>query len=87
MKDELLTIPGVDKSISKDLEDIGIYKVSDLKDKGPEEMYLSSNMAKGFVQDKCLLYTFRCAVYFASHKEHDPHLLKWWNWKGKLLSL
>lgn len=27
--------------------------------------------------DRCMLYVFRCAVYY----EHDPELLKWWNWK------
>jgi hypothetical protein len=31
--------------------------------------------------DRCVLYTFRCAVYFASESKHDPELLKWWNWK------
>jgi hypothetical protein len=29
-----------------------------------------------------VLYVFRCAVYYAGHREHDPELLKWWNWKG-----
>jgi hypothetical protein len=24
---------------------------------------------------------FRCAVYYAGHREHDAELLKWWNWK------
>nr|WP_321429915.1 helix-hairpin-helix domain-containing protein [uncultured Methanolobus sp.] len=28
-----------------------------------------------------MLYVFREAVYFASNEEHDPELLKWWNWK------
>jgi hypothetical protein len=31
--------------------------------------------------DPCVLYVFRCAVYYASHEVHDPDLLKWWNWK------
>ncbi|WP_394701143.1 helix-hairpin-helix domain-containing protein [uncultured Methanolobus sp.] len=31
--------------------------------------------------DRCMLYVFREAVYFASNEEHDPELLKWWNWK------
>ncbi|NIV18422.1 MAG: pathogenicity locus, partial [Woeseiaceae bacterium] len=26
------------------------------------------------------LYVFRCAVYYASEEDHDPELLKWWNW-------
>lgn len=31
--------------------------------------------------DRCMLYVFRCAVYYASSEQHDPELLKWWNWK------
>jgi len=29
---------------------------------------------------------FRCAVYFAGSKTHDPDLLKWWNWQDTNLS-
>jgi hypothetical protein len=78
---ELLQIPGIGKSIAKDLQDLGIYTISDLKNKDPEKLYEAANNQKGVIQDRCLLYTFRCAVYFASHKTHDPKLLKWWNWK------
>ena len=28
-----------------------------------------------------MLYTFRCAVYYASTPRPKPALLKWWNWK------
>ena len=31
--------------------------------------------------DRCVLYVFRCAVYFASNDRHDPKKLKWWTWK------
>ncbi|MBC8473125.1 MAG: pathogenicity locus, partial [Planctomycetes bacterium] len=31
----------------------------------------------------CMLYVLRCAVYYASNTEHDPDLLKWWNWKDR----
>lgn len=78
---ELRTIPGIGKSIAQDLYDIGIRKVSDLKDRDPQNLYDVSNKHAGAIQDRCLLYTFRCAVYFASNKKHDPELLKWWNWK------
>jgi Pathogenicity locus len=33
--------------------------------------------------DRCVLYVFRAAVYFASNKKHDEEKLKWWNWKDK----
>jgi hypothetical protein len=35
------------------------------------------------VQDRCLLYVFRGAVYFAETDEdkREREKLKWWNWK------
>jgi hypothetical protein len=81
---ELQTIPGIGKSISLDLYRMGIHRVSDLKNKNPEKLYAQSNHQKGAVQDRCLLYTFRCAVYFSKTKNPNPTLLKWWNWKDTL---
>lgn len=80
---ELMTIPGVGKSIAKDLQNIGITSVSDLKGKDPQKLYDQSNKFAGCVQDRCLLYVFRGAVYFAETKPslQDPYKLKWWNWK------
>ncbi len=37
-------------------------------------------------QDRCLLYVFRGAVYFASRTRPDPELLKWWNWSDAALA-
>lgn len=80
---ELMTIPGVGKSIANDLLNIGIYNISELKNKDPEILYNLSNKFAGCVQDRCLLYVFRCAVYFSKtpKDKHDPEKLKWWNWK------
>lgn len=78
---ELRQIPGVGASIANDLINIGITKVSDLKNKDPEWLYKQSNAFAGCVQDRCLLYVFRCAVYYASETKHDKEKLKWWNWK------
>lgn len=80
---ELKTIPGVGQSIANDLVNIGIEKISDLKGKDPEFLYDKSNQFAGAVQDRCLLYVFRCAVYFADtpQEELEPEKLKWWNWK------
>jgi hypothetical protein len=80
---ELMQIPGVGKSIARDLMNIGITSIKQLKDKDPEKLYSASNSHAGAVQDRCLLYVFRCAVYYASHKKHDPKKLLWWNWKEK----
>ncbi len=78
---DLQIIPGVGPSIAKDLYDIGIRSVGDLKYKSPERLYEKSNTLVGTRQDPCLLYVFRCAVYYANTKHHDPEKLKWWNWK------
>jgi len=78
----LTIIPGIGKSIAQDLRHIGIFKVSDLKGKNPETLYRLSNEYVGVIQDRCLLYTFRCAVYFANGGR-DPEKLKWWHWKNE----
>ena len=78
---QLQIIPGIGKSIALDLWNIGIKEVKDLKGQDPEELYALSNRFAGTVQDRCLLYVFRCAVYYVSNESHDPELLKWWNWK------
>lgn len=82
---DLMIIPGVGKSISNDLYNIGIKSINDLKGKDPEKLYIKSNKHAGVVQDRCLLYVFRCAVYFAEtdSKKLKPEKLKWWNWKEK----
>lgn len=77
----LQIIPGIGKACAKDLWNLGIRQVSDLKKKDPEKLYAQLCKLQGVQVDRCMLYTFRCAVYFASHKTHDPEKLKWWHWK------
>jgi nucleotidyltransferase/DNA polymerase involved in DNA repair len=82
VKSESLTsIPGVGPRISLLLNDIGIHRVSDLKGRNPENLYKQVITTRGKPIDRCVLYTFRCAVYFASNRNHTPSKLKWWNWK------
>ncbi len=80
-KDELQTIPGVGPSIAIDLRELGIRHVADLKGRDPEQMYQELIVRRGKHQDRCLLYVFRCAVYFARTRHPDPEKLKWWKWK------
>ncbi len=82
---ELKQIPGVGNSLASDLYNIGIKSVSDLKGKSPESLYNKSNEFVKSVQDKCVLYVFRCAVYYANteKKKREKEKLKWWNWKDK----
>ena len=78
---ELQIIPGVGKCLSQVLVDLGYRKVDDLKDSDPEEMYQNLMALRGHHIDRCVLYVFRCAVYYASNSVHEPESLKWWNWR------
>ncbi len=80
-KSALEEIPGVGPSIAADLESMGITRVAQLKRRSPEALYKKLCEQTGTRQDPCVLYTFRCAVYYASNARHDPEKLKWWNWK------
>jgi nucleotidyltransferase/DNA polymerase involved in DNA repair len=79
--ESLLNAPGIGPRIASLLNDIGVKKISDLNNRNPEELYRKLEDSKGTHIDRCVLYTFRCAVYYASNKQHEPSKLKWWNWK------
>jgi hypothetical protein len=80
---ELQIIPGVGKRLSQDFVDLGYRKAEDLRGEDPERMYQNLCSQRGQHIDRCVLYVFRCAVYFASNSLHEPELLKWWNWKDR----
>lgn len=82
---DLTQIPGVGKSLADDLINIGIYSVAELNGKNPEILFDQSNTFAGTIQDRCVLYVFRCAVYYAETEENkrEKERLKWWNWKDK----
>lgn len=83
----LTDIPGVGKSIANDLRNIGIKTTEELIGRNPEELYRQSNEYAGCTQDRCLLYVFRCAVYYAETPPElqDKEKLKWWHWKDDKL--
>ena len=78
---ELRTIPGIGVSIADDLYQQGIRRVTDLKGKDPQQLYDRQCELVGTKIDRCLLYVFRCAVYFAETPKPVAKKLKWWNWK------
>jgi hypothetical protein len=81
---KLQTIPGAGPDIARDLTDLGYTSVSSLKGADPESMYQRLYELRRAHIDRCVLYEFRCAVYFTSSEKHGPELLKWWNWKNQL---
>jgi hypothetical protein len=81
-KTPLQIMPYIGPSIAADLHNIGINYIEDLRGKDPEKLYELSNKYEGYVQDKCLLYTYRYAVYFAEGGR-DSQKSKWWYWKDE----
>jgi hypothetical protein len=84
--DDLQTIPGIGPSMAQDLRDLGYFQVSDLSGEDPELMFKRLKLMHGIEIDRCVLYVFRCAVYYASEQHHEPELLKWWVWKDRKLN-
>lgn len=80
---DLKKIPGVGKNMEQHLNNIGIHRIEDLRGKDPEELYAQDCIQKGFQEDRCVLYVYRCAVYFAEHEQHETEKLKWWYWKDR----
>jgi hypothetical protein len=82
----LEVIPGVGPSIARDLRDLGYRSVAGLRGADPQRMYDRLNRLRGTHQDRCVLYVFRCAVYYASTRRRHPERLKWWNWSDANLA-
>lgn len=80
---DLIKIPGVGKNTKEDLINIGITCIEDLKGKDPEELYKKDCKRKKYQEDRCQLYVFRLAVYYAENDSWEEEKLKWWYWKDK----
>lgn len=83
MKEDLLNIPGVGKAMKEDFIRLGYYSVSSLKGADPEEMYERQCQIQKKHVDRCVLYVYRCAVYYADHDGKDCEQLNWWDFKVK----
>ena len=78
---DLQRIPGVGPDMEQHLMGLGIRCMADLKGKDPDELYEQDCAAQNITIDRCVLYVYRLAVYFAEHEVHDAEKLKWWYWK------
>jgi Pathogenicity locus len=76
-------IPSVGKACAMDLWNMGFRQIDELEGKNPLHLYQQLNTITNQTHDICMLYTFRCMVYFATEKKHDKEKLKWWYWKDK----
>jgi hypothetical protein len=77
---ELREIPGVGKETERDLHALGITRVHQLEGVDPDELFARLTAYQGGYTDRCNLYVYRCAVYWAEGGR-DPELLRWWAWK------
>lgn len=80
---DLRLIPGVGSKTEKDLLALGYTRAADLIGQNPEEIYQRDCLRRGFTIDRCQLYVYRCAVYFAEHQTPVPEKCKWWYWKDR----
>jgi len=77
------TIPGIGPRMAEDLWILNVRSLEELAERDPQEMYDSLCVLTGSKQDRCVLYVFRSAVYYAKTPPslRDPQKLLWWNWK------
>lgn len=87
MKHPLEEIPGVGPRIAANMEALGIRQVADLKGRDPEELYRLDSLRKGYQEDRCALYLWRAAVYYAEHEARDPEKVRWTYWKDRAYPL
>ena len=80
---ELCRIPGIGEKLALVLRELGYHKIEQLRGEVPEQMYQRLIESRGEHVDRCVLYVFRCAVYFASNRVHEEEKMKWWYWKEK----
>ena len=75
---ELTTIPGIGKTIAANLARIDITCAEDFAGQDPEELYEKWCLAaqNPYDTDRCVLYVFREAVYYANGGR-EPEKLKW----------
>ncbi len=81
MRSELQKIPGVGPNMARRLERIGCLTLDSLKGQNPEELYRRDCLTQGCQVDRCVLYVYRLAVYYAEHGECPPDKQNWWDWK------
>ena len=83
---EFQRIPGVGPKLAAKLDELGVQGLDDLAGRSPEALYRELVDLRQVHIDRCVLYVFRCAVYFAKTPNPDAEKLKWWAWKDKTVT-
>jgi len=81
---DLTKIPGIGKNMMRHLTEAGYPDITSLKGQDPLEIYRRDCAVQGIQVDRCALYAYRLAVYFADNAGHlPPDKQNWWNWKDE----
>ncbi|MEX0320678.1 MAG: helix-hairpin-helix domain-containing protein [Puniceicoccaceae bacterium] len=78
----LKRIPGMDVSSVRDLIDIGIVEIDELKGRSPEALFDEIRCRKEKTPEDRLHY-LRLAVYYSETDDPDPNLLEAWQWSNR----
>ncbi len=78
---DLQQIPYVGRRTEEVLRMLGFDSIASLRGADPQEIYERECLMTGQKIDRCQLYVYRMAVYYAENDIHDPAKLKWWAWK------
>lgn len=82
MNSELTKIPGIGIKMCEHLIRAGFPTIESLRGKSPEDIHVADCIAQGMPVDKCALYCYRLAVYYADHDGQLPAgKQNWWDWK------
>ncbi len=72
-------IPGMNTDSVRDLLDIGLLDVDELRGRSPEALYEEIKAIKPKTPSDRLAYLRMC-VYYAETENPDPQLLEAWKW-------
>ena len=84
-KSGIQALPGVGPNMAAHLEALGCDSVESLRGADPEELYTRDCLRCGGTLDRCVLYVYRCAVWYAETPEaqRDREKCNWWYWKDR----
>ena len=75
----LQDLPAIGPALARQLYLLGFRDSKELAGQDPEQMYDKMKELLGDSLDRCVLYSYRCAVFSADHPEISKKELLWWN--------
>jgi len=82
LQSPLNRIPGMDLPTVRDLIDLGIQEVDELRGRSPEAIF-EDILNKNEQTPPDRLFSIRMATYYAETSDPDPALLHPWKWQGQ----